>query len=133
MRYRKNAEEGETRINADYTYYSYKFIGVKPTSYAPFEVNGAGPSQLLRTLTLICDMCLVDLTGDVSGSSAKSTNLGNRTSLVFADLPSADSDDVEEDSGDEDDEEDYEDELEEYEDEYDEYDEWDDENEENID
>ena len=78
MRYRtySNSSEEESRNVSDYIYYSYKFIGVKPTSYDAFEVNGAGRNNLLRSLTLTCDMCIVDLTGDVAGSSSGSTNLG---------------------------------------------------------
>lgn len=88
MRYLNKPEKQESRKDpTNYTYYSYKFIGVKPTSYAPFEVNGAGVSNLTRTLTLVADMCLVDLTGDVAGSGAGSTNLGNRTGFIFADSP----------------------------------------------
>ena len=60
----ESPEAQESRNDVEYTYYSYKFIGVKPTSYAPFEVNGSGKSNLLRSLTLVCDMCLVDLVGD---------------------------------------------------------------------
>ena len=45
-------------------------------------------SNLLRTLTLSCDMCLVDLTGDVAGSGSGSTNLGNRTDFIFSQSPS---------------------------------------------
>jgi hypothetical protein len=133
MRYRKNASAEDSRNDAEYTYYSYKFIGIKPTSYAPFEVNGAGRSQLLRSLTLICDMCLVDLTGDVSGSSSDSTNLGNRTKLIFEDPPSNTSDDTDtEDDTDEEDDEDYEEDLEEYEDEYEDYEDYEEENEEDM-
>ena len=77
----------ETRKYTEYTYYSYKFIGVKPTSYSSFEVNGGGVNNLLRTLNLSCDLCLVDLTGDVAGSGAGSTNLGNRTGFIFSQSP----------------------------------------------
>lgn len=83
MRYLEFPEAKESRNDAEYTYYSYKFIGVKPTSYAPFEVNGSGKSNLLRSLTLVCDMCLVDLVGDVAGTGQGSTNLGNRNSFIF--------------------------------------------------
>lgn len=76
MRYRGGKDPHESRNDSDYTYYAYKFIGVKPTSYDAFEVNGAGRNNLLRSLTLTCDMCIVDLTGDVAGSSSGSTNLG---------------------------------------------------------
>ena len=91
MRYRDVSSEGDkkkdSRNESDYTYYSYKFIGAKPTSYTAFEVNAAGRNDLLRNLTMSADMCLVDLTGDVAGSSSNSTNLGNRTKLIFADMP----------------------------------------------
>ena len=87
MRYRSGATDRDSRKDAEYTYYSYKYIGVKPTNYNAFEVNGGGVSNLLRSLTLSCDMCLVDLTGDVAGSGAGSTNLGNRTGFIFADSP----------------------------------------------
>lgn len=87
MRYRDYAEAQESRKDEEYTYYSYKYIGVKPTNYAPFEVNGGGVSNLLRSLTLSCDMCLVDLTGDVAGSGSGSTNLGNRTGFIFESSP----------------------------------------------
>ena len=84
MRYRNNPSPGDSRKDAEYTYYSYKYIGVKPTNYSPFEINGGGVSNLLRSLTLSCDMCLVDLTGDVAGSGSGSTNLGNRTGFIFS-------------------------------------------------
>ena len=74
---------------------------MKPTSYAPFEVNGGGVSNLLRSLTLICDMCLVDLTGDVAGSGAGSTNLGNRTGFIFSESPNTGSGTQEDDAADE--------------------------------
>ena len=88
MRYRENAEPKDSRKDAEYTYYSYKYIGVKPTNYSAFEINGGGVSNLLRSLTLSCDMCLVDLTGDVAGSGSGSTNLGNRTGFIFNQAPS---------------------------------------------
>ena len=89
MRYRENAEPKDSRKDVEYTYYSYKYIGVKPTNYSAFELNGGGVSNLLRSLTLSCDMCLVDLTGDVAGSGSGSTNLGNRTGFIFSQAPSA--------------------------------------------
>ena len=70
MRYRTdypNFEE-QSRTEAEYVYYSYKFIGVKPTSYTSFEVNGAGRNSLLRSLTLVADMCIVDLDEDARGT-----------------------------------------------------------------
>jgi hypothetical protein len=78
MRYRtySNSSEEESRNVSDYIYYSYKFIGVKPTSYDAFEVNAAGKNNLNRSLTLICDMCIVDLEKDVNGTSNRNTNLG---------------------------------------------------------
>lgn len=84
MRYRDRPSSEDSRKDAEYTYYSYKYIGVKPTNYSAFEINGGGVSNLLRTLTLSCDMCLVDLTGDVAGSGSGSTNLGNRTGFIFS-------------------------------------------------
>jgi len=117
MRYRENAKAQDSRNDSDYTYYAYKFIGVKPTSYAAFEVNSAGRSNLLRQLTLVADMCLVDLTGDVAGSSSSSTNLGNRTKFIFSDSPTSSPE--EEDEEDPDDVDDMEDELDDYEDELD--------------
>ena len=50
MRFRENAKSGDTRNVDDYTYYSYKFIGVKPTSYASFQPNASGPTTLNRNL-----------------------------------------------------------------------------------
>ena len=87
MRFREKPSAQESRNDAEYQYYSYKFIGVKPTNYAPFEVNGGGVSNLTRSLTLTCDMCLVDLMGDVAGSSSASANLGNRRSFIFSSPP----------------------------------------------
>lgn len=89
MRYLEKPTPKESRSDVKYTYYSYKFIGVKPTSYSSFEVASAGRQQLLRNLSLICDMCLVDLTGDVAGSGSDSTNLGNRSSFIFKDSSSS--------------------------------------------
>lgn len=120
MRYREQAESQDSRKDASYTYYSYKYIGVKPTNYAPFEVNGSGVSNLLRSLTLSCDMCLVDLTGDVAGSGAGSTNLGQRTGFIFADSP--DSGDGEQPDQEEEDDEEFEAMLEELLQELEEYD-----------
>ena len=83
---------------------------MKPTSYAAFEVNGAGVSNLLRQLSMVADMCIVDLTGDVTGSSSKSDNLGNRTRLLFDDADNVPSDGSEypgEESGNPEDELDY--------------------------
>ena len=101
MRYRNNADKAsESRNDADYNYYSYKCIGVKPTSYSPFEANAAGTSNLLRSLTMVCDMCIVDLAGDVIGSDSGTQNLGNRKSFIFGEQPSAspDSEDGKEDA-----------------------------------
>ena len=56
---------------------------MKPTSYDAFEVNGAGRNNLLRSLSLTCDMCIVDLTGDVAGSTSDSTNIGQRNKFIF--------------------------------------------------
>lgn len=89
MRYRDMPSSQESRNDAEYQYYSYKYIGVKPTNYNAFEVNGSGVSNLLRSLSLTCDMCLVDIMGDVAGSSSGSANLGNRRSFVFTTPPSA--------------------------------------------
>ena len=86
MRYMEEPSVKESRNDAKYIYYSYKYIGVKPTSYNAFEVNGGGVNNLLRTLTLSCDMCLVDLTGDVTVSG--STNIGNRSEFIFGNSPS---------------------------------------------
>ena len=62
-------------------------------------------SNLLRSLTLSCDMCLVDLTGDVAGTASGSTNLGNRTRFIFSSSPDTGSgsqpDDEENPDGDE--------------------------------
>ena len=90
MRYIKDGRTLESRFDAmdDYVYYSYKFLGVKPTMYSSFEVNGAGRSNLLRNLTLICDMCLVDLTADAHITEGTSVNFGNRKGFVFSDMPS---------------------------------------------
>ena len=63
MRYRKNPKVEESRADAEYIYYSYKYVGVKPTNYAAFQPNAAGVSSLNRTLTMICDMCIVDFMG----------------------------------------------------------------------
>ena len=87
MRYSEYPEAKESRNQGEYTYYSYKYIGVKPTNYASFEVQGGGVNNLLRSLSLTCDMCLVDLKGDVAGSSSDSTNLGNRTKFIFTQMP----------------------------------------------
>ena len=88
MRYCEQPNPLESRKDTElYQYYSYKYIGVKPTNYNAFEVNGGGVGNLLRALTLSCDMCLVDLTGDVAGSGAGSTNLGNRTGFIFGSAP----------------------------------------------
>jgi hypothetical protein len=100
MRYRKNPTAQESRNDSEYTYYSYRFVGVKPTSYSAFEINGAGRSNLLRSLSLVADMCIVDLTGDVVGSTGTSTNLGNRTKFIF-DSSDNTSDDGTEKPGDE--------------------------------
>ena len=80
-------DEMQSRTEQGYVYYSYKFLGVKPTNYSSFEVNASGRSNLLRTLTFICDMCLVDLTHDSAGTSDSSINLGNRKSFIFSQLP----------------------------------------------
>ena len=50
MRYREldHVDESREFESARYFGYSYKFVGVKPTSYDAFEVNGAGRSNLLR-------------------------------------------------------------------------------------
>ena len=87
MRYRNdwaNMDE-ESRNDYKYVYYSYKFIGVKPTSYTSFEVNGAGRNSLLRTLTLVADMCIVDLDEDARGTQDNRSNYGRRETLIFTD------------------------------------------------
>ena len=101
MRYKSQfGKDGgmQSRIEQGYVYYSYKFLGVKPTQYSGFEVNGSGRSNLLRSLTMICDMCLVDLTHDSAGTSESSTNLGNRTQFIFSQLPDFQYDDQEEEN-----------------------------------
>ena len=97
MRYMENAMAKDSRNEGIYKYYSYKFLGVKPTNYSAFNVNSGGPSSLLRTLSLTADMCLVDLTADAAGADENSTNLGNRSKLLFADS-SSDSGDESQDS-----------------------------------
>ena len=89
-------DEMQSRTEQGYVYYSYKFLGVKPTNYSSFEVNASGRSNLLRTLTFICDMCLVDLTHDSAGTSDSSINLGNRKSFIFSQLPDFQNDEDEE-------------------------------------
>ena len=88
----ENAMAKDSRNEGIYKYYSYKFLGVKPTNYSAFNVNAGGPSSLLRTLSLTADMCLVDLTADAAGADENSTNLGNRSKLLFADSPSGSGD-----------------------------------------
>ena len=104
MRYKSYAQPVESRADTDYTYYTYKYIGVKPTNYSAFEVNGAGRQNLLRTLTLVADMCIVDLTGDVAGSDGSSTNLGNRTRFIFEPTNTGEPEDGEDPEDDEDEE-----------------------------
>ena len=91
-------DEMQSRTEQGYVYYSYKFLGVKPTNYASFEVNASGRSNLLRSLTFICDMCLVDLTHDSAGTSDSSINLGNRKSFIFSQLPDFQNPDEEEEN-----------------------------------
>ena len=91
MRFTKGEPSiGESRNDGDYRYYSYRFIGIKPTAYSPFEVNGAGPTNLLRSLTLSCDMCIVDLFNDAHIVTDDSINNGNRRGFIFAELKSND-------------------------------------------
>ena len=87
MRYTSRGQTKESRLDAEYTYYSYKFLGVKPTSYAAFPINGAGTTTILRNLTLVADMCLVDLTSDAHILKSTSENLGNRKSFLFSQMP----------------------------------------------
>ena len=91
-------DEMQSRTEQGYVYYSYKFLGVKPTNYSSFEVNASGRSNLLRSLTFICDMCLVDLTHDSAGTSDSSINLGNRKSFIFSQLPDFQNPDEEEEN-----------------------------------
>lgn len=115
MRYREYPYKRDSRKDAEYTYYSYKYIGVKPTNYASFEINGGGVSNLLRSLTLSCDMCLVDLTGDVAGSGSGSTNLGNRTGFIFSQSPNSGSgSQPDQEDNPEEDEPDYDEEMQRY-------------------
>ena len=117
MRYLEYPGKVDSRNDVQYTYYSYKFVGVKPTSYDAFEVNGAGRSNLNRSLTLVADMCIVDLTGDVAGSAKGSANIGNRASFVFEQDKEQNSEDEDEDyPTDEDYQDEYEDCEEDYED-----------------
>lgn len=129
MRYSTWTSSMDSRNDAEYVYYSYKFVGVKPTSYDAFEVNAGGRSNLNRSLSLVADMCIVDLTGDVAGSSKDSTNLGVRKSFVFAQDEDANADDEDEDYPTD---EDYQDEMDECEEDYEETDEEIDENEEDM-
>ena len=87
MRYRKNPQAGETRGLDDYVYYSYRFIGVKPTNYTAFPVESGGTTNLLRTLNLVADMCIVDILGDAHLSTNGMTNFGNRKNFIFVDSP----------------------------------------------
>ena len=87
MRYRKNPQAGETRGLDDYEYYSYRFIGVKPANYAAFPVESGGTTNLLRSLTLVADMCIVDILGDAHLSTNGMTNFGNRKNFIFVDSP----------------------------------------------
>lgn len=89
MRYLENPSAKDSRKDAKYISYSYKYIGVKPTSYSAFQPNGGGVSNLLRNISLTADMCIVDLTGDVAGSGEGSTNLGNRTGFIFGESPNS--------------------------------------------
>ena len=101
MRYQSQfakEDEMQSRTEQGYVYYSYKFLGVKPTNYASFEINASGRSNLLRSLTFICDMCLVDLTHDSAGTSDSSINLGNRKSFIFSQLPDFQNDDEDEEN-----------------------------------
>ena len=105
MRYIRDGKTLDSRFDAQdaYTYYSYKFLGVKPTSYSSFPINGAGVTNLNRNLSLICDMCLVDLTSDAHITQSTSINFGNRRGFVFQDPPAASSDqDSDEQDNDED-------------------------------
>lgn len=117
MRYREYPSAGDSRKDAEYTYYSYKYIGVKPTSYNAFQINGSGVSSLLRSVSLTADMCIVDLTGDVAGSGKGSTNLGNRTGFIFGDSPNSGSGEQPDQEQDEQEEPDYEQEQQELEEE----------------
>lgn len=73
-----------SRAGGVYKYYSYKFLGVKPTEYSPFTVAGGGQTNLLRQLTLTCDMCLVDLKNDARTTKEGFDN--SRTSFLFQNL-----------------------------------------------
>lgn len=99
MRFTKSAPTaGESRLDTkDYSYYSYKFLGVKPVSYTSFQVNAAGPTNLLRNVNFIADMCVVDLNKDTKTTTADSVNLGNRTSFLFTKSEDSDNPDNEED------------------------------------
>ena len=89
MRYKEYPSAMDSRKDSEYTSYSYKYIGVKPTSYSAFQPNGGGVSNLLRSISLTADMCIVDLTGDVAGSGKGTTNLGNRTGFIFGESPNS--------------------------------------------
>lgn len=94
MRYREDPLPGISRADQEYEYYSYKFLGVKPTSYAGFAINGNGPSTFNRSLTFICDMCLVDLVHDAQSGANGGENLGVRKNFIFESKPNLSSDDT---------------------------------------
>lgn len=77
--------QGKSRDDNEslYKYYSYKFIGVKPTSYSAFQINASGPSSLIRTLTMVADMCIVDLLQDATGLESSSIKFGSKNKLIF--------------------------------------------------
>ena len=77
--------QGKSRADNEslYKYYSYKFIGVKPTSYSSFQINASGPSTLIRTLTMVADMCIVDLLQDATGLESSSIKFGSKNKLIF--------------------------------------------------
>lgn len=64
-----SSETYSSRLENDshYINYTYKYIGVKPTNYSAFEVNASGRSNLLRSLTLVSDLCIVDYGGTSIG------------------------------------------------------------------
>jgi len=76
--YRPEPGEGAAELRN----YSFEFIGARPSQYAPAEINAQGRTNLLRSLTIVCDLVLVNLEKDSTVHQAQEPKPNNYASYV---------------------------------------------------
>ena len=67
-------EPGGTQENKLLTPYVYQYIGARPKNYTIPEINAESRSSLTRTLTMVCDLVIVDMNKDSFRNKIKKEN-----------------------------------------------------------